>query len=198
MAYIPSPEAPIDPLNAQAKDLFEVLGAPFDGDLDKMNYQARMSWSPGPDAPIFNENSPVNIWARVLLDSRLDSNDRNWEADIAFVPQEGQLDFTRIIMPLVGVDKSLVLQRLKNNYFLLLGKKGDEETVLTEPGVIQDPANAIALSPQYVEQIVAMARNGLPKIFTDPNDLRLGLAQVSDEAARWTITEKCAGAGSAT
>ena len=187
---MPSPESPIEPLEANTRDLFALFGAPFDGDLDKMNYQANLRWSLRPGATIYGEQSPINIWARVLLGTKLDDDHRDWKADVAFVPQEGQLDFTRITMPLVGIDKSLVLQRVKaGNYFLLLVKNGDNVTELSEPNDVNGTANAIVLSPQFVEQIVAMAGYGLPKIFTNPDDLRLGLAQATDETVKWTITE---------
>lgn len=182
-----SPEFENSDLSQTSAELYKVMSSPFASDLKPLMYQSELSLRFSPDAPIFTSDAMGNYITQ-LVGQQLDRR-RDITVQVGYVPTEDTLGFTRLELPLRSGDgkQSLVLQRFLRGYFLPFRK--NETAQGTTETLLEQENSTYIISPHQVEQILACGGFGLPRLFTSSDDLRLSLADLTDRADQWKVSQ---------
>ena len=183
-----TPDAQPEDLSLQAQDLFALYNSLFEEDLDKLGYHARLMFLPKPSTYVFSEHSDIQVYATELCGGPIDHR-VEWQIDIGLIPTQDKLGITQVVIPIEDSNAPLILRRVKEGMFLFLRADGDVETLVTRVDPTDSTERPILFSIQQTMRTLALADFGLPEIFTSPNDLRLLLADMTDDIPVWAVKE---------
>ncbi len=187
----------INETNLEYADLYALMGAPFERDFEASDYKATLELEVNEFANTFKQKG-LSKYLHSYIDAELET-DRRWVADIGYVAHRNSLGFTKLELPL-KVDcsnYSLVFKRLetklgnnKNRRFLpFISVEGQDDILISNEIDETGNVHTRTINEDTIDSIIYLAGYRLPKIFNTPNDLRLSIAQITDNTKNWSMSE---------
>ena len=170
------------------------MSIPFKRDFEAFGYEGVMDLPVPPDSSLVK--TPAYRFLSGLAEREL-SLHRPWQAELGYLASSEKLGFTKLTLPLRAAtpDYSLELQRMswaengeRLEYLLPLIKIGDTSSPITTRED-WDWGSSMVIEPSAIDKVLAAAGYGLPTIFTSPDDMRLGVAELADRSRRWSTSE---------
>jgi hypothetical protein len=183
--------APGGALVESAKDLFAVMSSPFEADPRSINYQGEFTLPVNSERAFFNRDE-VSAYFYGIIGRDLDGR-KHLHAAVGTLPGSDRLGFQSLALPLhvPNDDEYLFLRRTPDSVepsHVKMNEANEPQLKLVTWG----RGVATKLNHRLIDQTLENFDYRLPAVFTDPDSVRLGLAELGDQALDWSSREEIA------
>jgi len=180
-------------LEKSAEQLWAMLSSYFEGEFDARGYKAQLTLPVKVDSILFSDQGEgLQDYFKLTAGAPIDKQ-KPWTVEMGYVAGDDQLDVVRLELPLSkpsGIpsnNQSLIFHRTRSLGFTPLLKIGDVEQQIFSRTSLDVVAEHY--EPAFITRLLRLGGYDMSNFKTDPDSLRLIMAQIADKTTEAKIEE---------